>query len=299
MDIREIDKTLYNLEKEIKGVKDRSNLMLIMKEYNGDDEITSSKDYIAAMSVLRGNRDILKVYSGITSMDKITEGFWEGNVIVISGPTKEGKTTFCQTLTMNFAKQGHKSLWFPFDTPGEELISRFNTPTEIYLPKKNPSIKKLDWVEKKIIEGIAKFGTRVVFIDHLAMLTKATDNNVNYSTELSSIMMELKQIAMRWRVVILINHHIKKIQADTIPMYSDLKDSSGVAQDSDMVIMVWRKKEKKGGIIYHTDKAVLSIQTNRRTGRTGVIHVIHKGDHFDEETISEAKKIEADSTDDI
>ncbi len=251
------------------------------------------------MSLLRGNRDLLKVYSGLTSMDKITEGFWEGNVIVISGPTKEGKTTFCQTLTINFARQGHKTLWFPFDTPGEELISRFSTAVEIYLPKKNPSLKKLDWIEKKIIEGIAKFGTRIIFIDHLGMLTKATDNNINYSTELSSIMMELKQIAIRWRVVIILNHHIKKIQADTIPMYSDLKDSSGVAQDSDMVIMIWRKKEKRGGIIHHTDKAVLSVQTNRRTGRTGIVHVVHKGDHFAEETIMEPRKTEIGSTDEI
>lgn len=299
MEINEIDKIIANLDTELKSVKDRSNLMEIMREYSGDEEIISSKDYIAAMSLLRGNRSLLKVYSGLKSLDKITEGFWEGNVIVISGPTKEGKTTFCQTLTMNFLTKGHKSLWFPFDTPGEELISRFNTPIEIYLPKKNPSVKKLDWVEKKIIEGIAKFGTRIIFIDHLAMLTRVTADERNYSTELSSIMMELKQIAIRWRVIIIINHHIRKIQADTIPLYSDLKDSSGVAQDSDMVIMVWRKKEKKGGIIHHTNKAALAVQTNRRTGRTGVIHVEHKGDHFAEESPAEVEKIEVESTDEI
>lgn len=283
MDAKDVDKLIKNLDHELKDVKDRSDLMSVMREYSGDEEIIGSSDYVAAMSVLRGNKSILKVYSTLQSLDRITEGFWEGNVVVISGPTKEGKTTFCQTLTMNFTRQGLKCLWFPFDTPGEELISRFSTPTEIYLPKKNPSVKKLDWIEKKIIEGIAKFGTRIVFIDHLAMLTKVTDSNTNYSTELSSIMMELKQIAIRWRVIIFLNHHIRKIQADTIPMYSDLKDSSGVAQDSDMVIMIWRKKEKQDGIIHHTNRAVVSVQTNRRTGRTGIIHVAHKGDHFEEE----------------
>lgn len=297
MQIDDLDKLISNLDKEIKSTKDRAHLIEIMKDYSGDEEIISSSAYVSAMAVLRGNKDILKVYSGITPLDKISEGFWEGNVIVISGPTKEGKTTFCQTLTMNITTQGHKCLWFPFDTPGEELISRFKTPVEIYLPKKNPSVKKLDWLEKKIIEGIAKYGTRVVFIDHLAMLTRATDNASNYSTELSSIMMELKQIAIRWRVIILINHHIRKIQADTVPLYSDLKDSSGVAQDSDMVIMIWRKKEKKGGIIQHMDKAVLSVQTNRRTGKTGVVHVVHKGDHFEEEPIGEIKKEEIDAED--
>ena len=287
MEIKEIEKIIRNLDGELKTVKDRSNFIFLMKQYKGDEEIISSKDYIAAMNALRGDKTILKIPSGLSKLDLITEGFWEGNVVVISGPTKEGKTTFCQTLTMNFTKKGYKCLWFPFDTPGEELISRFSKEIEIYLPKKNPSAKKVDWIEQKIIEGIAKFGTRIIFIDHLAMLTRATDNNNNYSTELSSIMMELKQIAIRWRVIIFLNHHIRKIQADIVPLYSDLKDSAGVAQDSDMVIMIWRKKEKRDGVIYHLDKAAIAVQTNRRTGKTGVISVIHKGDHFEEESIGE------------
>lgn len=298
MEVNEIDKILKNIDSELQTTEQKSMFISLMKQYEGDDEITSSDEYVEAMNRLRGNKEIMKLYSRLPTMDKITEGFWEGNVVVISGPTKEGKTTLFQTLTMNFTDEGHKCLWFPFDTPGEELIQRFKHETKIYLPKKNPSAKKLDWIEKKIIEGLAKYGTRVVFIDHLGMLTRASDNERNYSTELSSIMMELKQIAIRWRVVIFLNHHIKKIQADTVPMYSDLKDSSGVAQDSDMVIMVWRKKEKRNGVIYHLDKAALGIQTNRRTGKTGVVHVVHKGDHFEEE-ILETRKVEVESTDDI
>lgn len=300
-DLSEIDKLISSLDEEIKSVEERENLMTVMRLYQGDEEIVSSSDYISAMARLRGNTDIFKVYTGIKGLDLIAEGFMEGNVVVISGPTKEGKTTLCQTLTINFDNlYDEKTLWFPFDTPGEEVIQRFNGKVDIYLPKKNPSVKKLDWVEKKIIEGIAKYGTRIIFIDHLAMLTRATDNERNYSTELSSIMMELKQIAIRWRVIIFLNHHIRKIQADVVPMYSDLKDSAGVAQDSDMVIMVWRKKEKKGGIIFHTNKATLSVQTNRRTGRTGVVEVNHCGDHFEEETFSEIIETnEVKSTEDL
>lgn len=290
LSILEIDKTLKQIEKDLSHDDERSKLISEMKAYDGEEEVVSAQDYVDAMNRLRGDKEIMKLSSGFKQLDLITEGFWEGNVVVISGPTKEGKTTFCQSLTLNLTADGEKTLWFPFDTPGEELIQRFKSPAAIYLPKKNPSEKKLDWIERKIIEGIAKYGTRAVFIDHLGMLTRATDNTANYSTELSSIMMELKQIAIKWRVVIFLNHHIKKIQADTTPLYSDLKDSSGVAQDSDMVIMVWRKKEKRAGIIYHTDKSVLSVQTNRRTGKTGVVHLIHKGDHFEEEAVVEGKR---------
>lgn len=293
MKSEDIDKILKNLDQEIAEVDGRQNLIETMKLYGGDDEIISSVDYLSAMARLRGDTSILKLNSGFTTLDEITEGFWEGNVIVVSGPTKEGKTTFCQSLTINFSNEDHQCLWFPFDTPGDELISRFKNPPIMYLPRKNPAEKKLDWLEQKIIEGLAKYGTRIVFIDHLGMLTRATENSNNYSTELQSIMMELKQIAIRWRVIIFLNHHIRKIQADTVPMYSDLKDSSGVAQDSDMVLMVWRKKSKRDGIIIHENKSFLAVQTNRRTGKTGTVHLIHEGDHFEEESeIDVPKKVD-------
>lgn len=281
----QIDKIIEKLDKEIENVTEREHLIETMKLYDGDDEIIDSESYLKAMAKLRGDTSILKVMSGFSSLDSITEGFWEGNVIVVSGPTKEGKTTFCQSLTLKFTEMGIPCLWFPFDTPGDELISRFKIAPLIYLPKKNPAEKKLDWLEQKIIESLAKYGTRAIFIDHLGMLTRATDNDRNYATELQGIMMELKQIAIRWRVIIFLNHHIKKIAADTVPLYSDLKDSSGVAQDSDMVLMIWRKKSKREGVIVHENKSVLAVQTNRRTGRTGTVHLVHKEDHFEEESM--------------
>lgn len=283
MDFKDIENRIKELDRESKSREEKQKVMELWKEYSGDDALISNKEYSEAMARLRGNSDILKLMSGIPRLDGITEGFWEGNLIVISGPTKEGKTTLCQTLTTSFSAQGQKCVWFSFDTPGEELISRFQNPPTFYLPRRNPSEKKLDWIEGKIIEGIAKYGIRVAFIDHLGMLTRATSNTANYATELQSIVMELKQIAIRWRVIIFVNHHIKKIQSDSIPMLSDLKDSSGVAQDSDSVIMVWRQKkrdEETKALIPVGTYSYASVLVHRRTGRSGVMELEHKGDHF-------------------
>ncbi len=288
MRANELDDLLKKIDTDITEEKEKANYLFFLKNNSDDEEVVGSDEYLEAINKLRGDSSLLKVSSGFDYLDRITEGFWEGNVIVVSGPTKEGKTTFCQSLTINFIKQGIECLWFPFDTPGDELISRFQTPIKFFLPKKNPSQKKLDWIEKKIVEGIAKYNTRVVFIDHLAMLTRANDNERNYATELQSIMMELKQIAIRWRVIIFVNHHIKKIDSNVSPMLSDLKDSSGVAQDSDMVIMIWRKKERKAGVIENSSKAILQVQANRRTGKTGKMTLEHKGDHFEQESSSTA-----------
>lgn len=286
----DIDKEIRKLNTDIEDLEEKENLMEALKLYEGSDEVVSSVDYIEAMALLRGDTEKFSIDSGFETLDNILEGFREGSVNVISGPTKQGKTTFCQSLTINIGKKGIKSLWFPFDTPGDELIDRFETLPLIYLPKKNPVEKKLDWIESKIIEGLAKYGTRVVFIDHLGMLTRSTSSTSNYSTEISSIMMELKSIAIRWRVIIFLNHHIRKLPRGETPNYEDLKDSSAVASDSDTVLMIWRKKSKQDGIIVHENKSIVSVETNRRTGKTGLIHLIHKGDHFIEESLEEKEE---------
>ncbi len=288
MESKEIREQIRALGATDQPTAQRSKALELWKEYTGDDAIISNVEYSAAMAAIRGDTTSLKLMSGIPRLDGITEGFWEGNLIVVSGPTKEGKTTLCQTFTQAFTAQGQKCIWFSFDTPGDELIQRFKTPPLFYMPRRNPAEKKLDWIEEKIIEGIAKYGIRVAFIDHLGMLTRATANTQNYATELQSIVMELKQIAIRWRVIIFINHHIKKIQSDSIPMLSDLKDSSGVAQDSDSVIMVWRKKDRDPetkALIPIGNESFCSVLVHRRTGKSGVVQLVHNEDHFVEKAL--------------
>lgn len=263
-----------------KGEKDR--LLQIMKEHDGEDQVMASEAYLKVMEKLRGDTSIMKLHTGFPTLDAITEGVWEGNVILVSGPTKEGKTTFCQSLTLNMTEMGQHCLWFPFDTPGEELISRFEKKIDIYLPKANPSEKRVDWIERKIIEGIAKFDTRVIFIDHLGALSSVRSNSSNLATELQSIVRELKDVAIKWRVVIFLNHHIRKLQNDSAPTANDLKDSSGPGQEADMLWMIWRLKQKGEYGSIPSDQAVLSVQLNRRTGKTGIIKLNHKGDHFEE-----------------
>ncbi len=279
MNINDINKYMSSLEQEAETLSEQNRIAQMMNEYTGDDQVVDTATYLEAMQRLRGG-DPYKAFAGLSQLDYLTEGFWEGNIVVISGPTKEGKTTFCQTLTINFAKAKQAVLWMPFDTPGEELIKRFRDPITFYLPKKNASVKDLEWVEQRIIEGIAKYNTRIIFIDHLGSLVHNEMDNSNYATYLQHIMVRLKEIAMQWRVVIFLNHHIAKIGTNETPMLSNLKDSSGVAQEADFVLMIWRKKERRGSVIDYANEARIQVQANRRTGKSGVVCLKHMGDYF-------------------
>lgn len=266
----EVDDAKNQLEIMIGKTKDEEDRKKL-QSYVGEDKIISSEEYL---KYVQSENVLYKAGSGIHGLDKIIGGFRPGTLIIVSGPTKEGKTTFCQTLTANFTKQDYKCLWFSFDTPPIEVIERFGDSLPIfYLPKSNLPKKKLDWIEQRILEGILKYNVRIIFIDHLEFLTKFNDKAPNYATELSSISQSIKEIAMKYNITIFLNHHINKIGPDETPHYSHLKNSSGPAQNSDITLMVWREKKKAEFGIEYTDYSYISVQLHRRTGKIGNLRV--------------------------
>lgn len=283
--VESINEKLLELDEEIKEKEIKERLVEVVRFYKGPDEIVSAEEYkkYASKELV-----LYKVGSGIKGLDSIIEGFRPGTVIIVSGPTKQGKTTFCQTLTTNFSRQGYKSLWFSFDTPPYELIERFPELPLFYLPKKNAPEKKIEWIEKKVIEGLVKFDTRMIFIDHLESLAGSAESSSNYANQLQLIARDLKEISMRWNVTIFLNHHIRQLAPGEQPNYSHLKNSSGPAQETDVTIMVWREKEKSQifGIQYK-DSSIISVQLHRRTGKTGAVRLTFKENSFTEEVYDE------------
>jgi replicative DNA helicase len=280
-----IDDLIKKLEEDVKSEEERERVLDLRRMYHGPDELVDAESF---KKDKEDSKEDYKILSGLKELDTIIEGFRPGNLVVISGPTKQGKTTLCQTLTLNFSNAGSKCLWFSFDTPALELVNRFTDLPTFYLPKRNAPEKKLEWIESKIIEGVAKYNIQVVFIDHLEFLSKFSSNMGNYATELQSIVRELKEMAIRWNVVIFLNHHIRGIGYDETPNWTHLKNSSGVAQDSDITLMVWREKIKGTYGPEYTNTSIVSVQLHRRTGKTGTVKLQFDGNRFadfEEETV--------------
>ena len=278
MNLSSIDKKIEILADEIQEKDQKDRLFHIKKLYEGPDQIITAEEY---KDQINKEKVLYKVKSGINGLDKLIEGFRPGTLIIISGPTKQGKTTFCQTLTYHFTLAKFPCLWFSFDTPPIELIERFPTLPVFYLPRKNSPEKRLEWIEGKIIEGLAKFNTRIIFIDHLEFLSKFSEgNNSNYANEITAIARELKEISIRWNVTIFLNHHIRQIPPGTTPHWSHLKNSSGPAQESDITIMIWRLEEKTAMGSIQSDRARVAVQLHRRTGKTGIFDIDFQNNIF-------------------
>lgn len=244
-----------------------------LKDYTAPDMVISSHEN---WELLKNQKTSGFRLTEMPALDALLGGLQEGEVIVVSGLTKHGKTTLCQTLTKQMIEDENYALWFSFEVPAKQFLS-FMVENEkvplFYMPQQLKS-KNLEWLEERIKEAIVKYNIKAVFIDHLHFLLDMKRHNI--SLEIGSIMRFLKEIAIKYSLVIFLIAHTQKLNSETEPDASSIRDSSFVGQESDAVLVVLRMEEE--------NKAKLKVAFTRRTGAfQKKINLIKKGKWFEEE----------------
>jgi len=245
---------------------------IIEEETNvDDDEILPMSEVAARQSI----KDVQTFSTGFTLFDEVMGGgFKEGDLVVITAPTGMGKTTFAQTLTRNAVVSQVPVLFFSFEVLVRNLWEKFaemglTDTARVYSPSRI-TCGTIDWIEKRVLDGIDNYGTKIIVLDHLGFLTpkkQAYDvaMSSNYSAFLGSVCRDLKTLAIKNDIVILLLVHLKKTDKPTI---NDIRDSSGIAQESDYVFMLERLKAGKDEALEYTNDTTISIVKNRLTGLT-------------------------------
>jgi replicative DNA helicase len=226
-----------------------------LAEYQGEDRVLSAHEI--SLTFKEKDEYSINAKSGIPTLDDYCQGFRDGELITISGKTKNGKTLLAQSLSANFAEKNLFPLWFSFEVPTRQFISQFRDIPFIYMPSKLKA-HALDWLEDRILESFLKYDTRIVFIDHLHYLFDIQKSR-NPSLDIGAIIRRLKGIAVENEFVIFLLCHTSKSKEEN-ESYESIRDSSFVAQESDCVIMVKRTPEE--GESY----ARARVEFHRRTG---------------------------------
>jgi replicative DNA helicase len=230
--------------------------------YSGEDEvITSQENYILLKNRFKNN---FICSSGIPTLDELIVGFYRGELNIIGGPSKHGKTLFAQTETCHFAEQKTHSLWFTYEVPSLQFLEQFNPLPGFFMPK-TLRANSLDWIQQRIWEAKLKYGLDFVFIDHLHYLCDM--NKSSMSLEIGKVMRFLKKIAIRFNISIFLIAHLTKLKLEEEPDSDSFRDSSFVVQECDNAFLIWRLKDKKTG--FFGNEAVLKISANRRFGIMG------------------------------
>lgn len=250
--------------------------------YHGEDAVISCYDLQAALREERAQVPTWRLKANIPTLFNYIEDFRGGEVTVISGRTGEGKTLLCQTLTKDFADNGHRSLWFSYEVRPELFLNQFgDTLPLFYMPGKLRA-KTLPWIRARVHEAKLKHGIRAVFIDHLHYLLNLGSGR-NVSLEIGNLMRGLVEMAHDFNLHFFPIAHMKKVEAESEPDKGDARDSSFVEQEADNVFYIWRLKGTDTG-------AVLKIAKNRRKGVFDKKMRLDKFGHF----LREVDSIERD-----
>lgn len=283
-----IDTWILDLEMKARELTDEEQkqrqlvrLQEMLREYNGEDRVISTTELL---EIMKTRPPVQKIMTGIVGLDDILGGFVRKQLVVLSAPTKNGKTSLCMEMTIQM--RDLNPLWLSFEEPVEELLQKFldrNVEPPIFctpqsMNREDKKLTTLQWIEKKIIEAKAKYDSQVVFIDHLHFI-------IAFSAERQDLMIghamrELKRLAKLWNVVIVLVAHLKKTRLIEQPDLEDLRDSSFIAQEADTVIMLWRKTERINGEVVIGNEVNISVQANRRTGKTGNVPMLFENGRF-------------------
>jgi len=263
--IKKIEKEQKRVHAEVQNSDGLLRLQKVAEKYQGEYQLEWSYEI---RERLKNQSEETKFFTEIDKLDYATGGFRPQQLIVLAAHTKHGKTS-CGLFLIDKLSQLNP-VFIPLEQSAEEIIKQrdengYSIPNFLSPYRLAPQVT-VDWIEYRVIEGVAKYNTKLVMIDNLDWIDKG-DGKENLAYRIGEVMRGLKAIAQRWNVVIILQSHIHQADEENLPILKDIKNSSDIAQNSDLVLMLWRenytlKKEKK-----YTNKAVLSIQANRRTGK--------------------------------
>lgn len=230
------------------------------------NEIAWLKDYEAdALEYLKTEGTYQGISTGYKDLDFLLGSFLPGELFVIGGDTGHGKSL----LAMNIAQNAYKQTELPVLLVNLELtrpqavqrfynLSGLDHDYEGILIQKAPAVRysDIDVLMKRAKEE----GACLVVIDHLHFFSRSADNEAR---ELSRITKHFKECAVENNLpVILLSHvtptrvmdqegNVKKVYK---PGLHNLKGSSAIEQDADMVSFVFRDEQNPTQLEFYMKK---------------------------------------------
>lgn len=208
-------------------------------QYTGDDRVVHASEYPVPHL---GNTPTFK--SSFTSFEEKIGGLQLGEVAVVTGHTKNGKTLFAESWlkSMMLSSDLAKATIFSFEVQTHKIIQKYlKDDLPVYVPLQLKTVD-FEWLRERCQEGRDKYGCHIVLIDHLHFLVDMSISQ-NMSLNIGAFMRRLKQeIAISLNLaVILIAHQGQAPKGQAASLHS-IRDSSFIAQEADSIITVSRRE---------------------------------------------------------
>ncbi len=262
-----IDDIMNLVEKKLYEITQNS----VTRDFRDAREITLSVlDRIKLLKSM-GNTTLIGVNTGFKGLNRKTNGFGKGDLIVIAARPAMGKTSFVLNITKKAIDRGEGVAFFSLEMPAEQLMLRMlSTETSIPLQKlRVGDLNDEEWSrfsdatnemqKKKLFVDDDGFATihhvrsklrklkaqnpeiSMAIIDYLQLMSG--DSREGRQQVISEISRGLKQLARELDIPILalsqLNRGVES-RDNKRPLLSDLRESGSIEQDADIVMFIYR-----------------------------------------------------------
>lgn len=276
------------------------------------DDIEEAKDpAVSLMNELneRANRQVIK-WEKLPTLNNWTVGIKKKELTTIAARPSVGKSAFALQMAYGAWKQGAKVLYFPLEMSTNQsfgrllVMNKYASAKEIQTGRVQDQKKLqlgIDHIREmsksnrfKVYEGegsiehiesvIRKEKPFVVVIDQLTQM-RSKQPFKDIRAKFSYMTSNLKRIAMKEDVAILLLCQINRSADNTKPTMANLKESGSIEEDSDNVILLHRLEAEDLAhpekIDWRTTRPMLLNLAKQRDGEVGEIQMLFRPANYE------------------
>ena len=312
----DLDNYLNEVERQVLGLSTNRKT----SSFRHIHEVTEEVEKIAETNA-KSESVVIGLDTGFDGLNKLTQGFVGGQLIILAARPAMGKSAFALNLAMNISKLNDTNVAvFSLEMSNAELVQRMVASHGSLSLKyiKNGHLNRTDWVrfstslqrvgEMKIyfddsndttLSSIrskcrklkSESGLGFIVIDYLQLIEYDNSKGLSQVEKVTKITRSLKVMARELNVPILcLSQLSRKVEErdDKRPVMSDLRDSGSIEQDADMVMMLYRDDYYNKSSSTRKGEADLILGKNR-SGSIGEVPFMFVGEYqrFKEKTKEE------------
>ena len=256
--------------------------------------------------VYKNKKELVGIPSGLTSLDTMTYGFQNSEMIIIGARPSMGKTALALSMIQHIAiEKKIPTAFFSLEMSNVQVIQRLlSQESRLSGEKIRTGALKLEhfqrlqdaagriyvsplWIDDtpnmKLLELRstarrlrAQNKVEIIFIDYIGLIQNE-NTNIPRHEQIGEVSRSLKSLARELKIPIVVLSQVGRQSEGNKPTLADLRDSGSIEQDADVIMFLHRErvetsgKEEKPQTI--PTELLLSKQRNGPTGTAKIVFV--------------------------